>query len=470
MKRERNMRSIKSIRGLWLWILVIAILLLVVTPVFAIETGGKIKSDKNDSSKEEVVYITADEAGDVNVINVVNIFEGGDITDYGSYSEVKMLSTDDEINQKGDKVTFSTEEKRVYYQGTLKNNEMPWNVSIRYFMDGKEYTGQEVAGKSGKLEIRFEITKNENIARGFYDEYALQAAFALDTDICDNIIASDATVANVGRDKQLTYTILPGEGIATSIFADVTDFEMDAVNINAIKLNLNMDIDTDQIKEKFSELAQATKTLDENMSLLAAKTSEFNDGISEVKDATKSLTNSVSYQYYKDTLSAKGLDIDMLRQGNTQAIEMCTSQINVLNQTIQLLEAQGGSQSQIAQLKEQVASFTNIKMLLSGNNALIDGTKTYMDSVYSGAKNVDAAMSKIKDGGASLQRGIDKLNDGTAELDSQVTESKSKIDEQIAKIERILGASDTKARSFVSDKNTNIKSLQFVIKTTAIGK
>ncbi len=37
-----------------------------------------------------------------------------------------------------------------------------------------------------------------------------------------------ATIANVGADKQISYTILPGKGLDAEITADVTDFEMDA--------------------------------------------------------------------------------------------------------------------------------------------------------------------------------------------------------------------------------------------------
>lgn len=51
-----------------------------------------------------------------------------------------------------------------------------------------------------------------------------------------------------GANKQLSYVILPGQGIDTTITADIADFEMDAVTINAIKMNLNISIDTDGLK------------------------------------------------------------------------------------------------------------------------------------------------------------------------------------------------------------------------------
>ena len=50
------------------------------------------------SAKEEVIYAMADASGKV----TVNIFAGGDIVDYGDYSAVKPLNTNDTITQNGD--------------------------------------------------------------------------------------------------------------------------------------------------------------------------------------------------------------------------------------------------------------------------------------------------------------------------------------------------------------------------------
>lgn len=227
--------------------ILLAVLLLLNTalPVYAEET------QKESTEKEENVYITLSADGSVRDIYVVNIVPGGDVVDYGSYSSIKLLNTTDTINQDGDTVTFSSSAEKVYYQGDLPaDTEIPWIVSIRYFLDGTEYSPDNLAGKSGALEIRFSVTENEKCSGSFYDDYALQVSFTLDTDLCNNITAPDATVANVGSDKQLTYTILPGAGIETAITADVTSFEMDAVSLNGIQMNLSIEVDDEELLEQ----------------------------------------------------------------------------------------------------------------------------------------------------------------------------------------------------------------------------
>ncbi len=247
----------------------------------------EIFADEASSSKEEVIYVMTDASGKVLDTEVVNIFAGGNITDYGDYSAVKILNTTDTITQSKDKITFSSSRDKVYYQGTLKNKNIPWNISIRYFLNGKEYSAEDIAGKSGSLEIRFSISENSNVKSSFYDDYALQASFTLDTEKCKNISSSGATIANVGSDKQLTYTILPGKGIDTVIKANVTDFEMDAVSINGVSLNLNIEVDDEVITEKVNDVVSAVDKVNDGAN-------EVNDGARKLADAMGSLSSGLS--------------------------------------------------------------------------------------------------------------------------------------------------------------------------------
>ena len=241
--------------------------------------------DAAPSEKEEVIYVMTDAAGQVTDVEAVNIFAGGDITDYGDYSAVKLLNTTDAITQDGSKINFSSSADKVYYQGTMKDTDIPWNISIRYFLDGKEYSAEEIAGKSGALEIRFSVSKNESCGGSFYEDYALQASFTLDTDLCRNISSSGATVANVGSSKQLTYTILPGKGIDTVIRADVTDFEMDSAAINGVRLHMSFEVDDAELMDKVDEIISAIGSV--------------NDGASAVRDGTGRLYDATGTLYGK---------------------------------------------------------------------------------------------------------------------------------------------------------------------------
>ncbi|MEA4912383.1 MAG: hypothetical protein VB092_07240 [Oscillospiraceae bacterium] len=260
------------------------------------------------SEKEEVIYINLKADGTVEDIYAVNIFGKGDITDYGDYASVGILNTDDEITQNGDTITFTASADRTYYEGKMKTTDIPWNISISYFMDEKQYSADEIAGKSGRLKICFRVTENTACGGGFFDGYALQAAFTLDTDRCSGIAAPGATIANVGKDKQLSYTILPGEGIDAVITANVTDFEMDAVSINGIPLSLSVELDDAELQDKIDELIGAVADLDQGaadlndgaqalsgaMDALSEKTVELNSGTGRIAGGAADLYGGLS--------------------------------------------------------------------------------------------------------------------------------------------------------------------------------
>ena len=250
--------------------------------------------DGEPSEKEEVIYVTLDASGELVSAYAVNSFPGGEITDYGDYDSVRVLNTGDEIEYKDGVVNITTDAKRIYYQGGLKKVELPWDISLTYRLDGKAVTAEEIAGKSGEVEIRFTVTQNEKCAGTFYDDYALQASFTLPGDVFGDISAPDATVAAVGADRQLTYTLLPGEGIDTLITATAENFSLPAVSINGIHLNLNVDVNSDGIKDQVGQLVDAASRLNSGASALYSGSQELQTGASGLLDGSESLQSGIA--------------------------------------------------------------------------------------------------------------------------------------------------------------------------------
>lgn len=592
-------------------------------------------AETSDCAKEEVIYIMTDASGSVKTVDAVNIFGKGEVTDYGDYSEVKMLNSTDAIEQSGDKVSFTADQDKIYYQGTMENAQIPWNIKITYKLDGKEVAPEDLAGASGVLTIHVEITENDKCNDTFYENYALQTAFTLDTNKCENIVADGATLANVGADKQISYTVLPGKGLSADITADVTDFEMDAATINGVKLNLNVDIDDDELMDQVVEIMDAAKDLNDGASELSDGSSDLldgsdslmdgaqalfdgadslDDGISSLNEgvttkqktlnklnkqsqltpvtlSTESLTQltessaaikkgindaykgaialnkSLSYDSYKATMKANGLDMDQLQAGNTKAINSLSSQIKDLSASIAQLKSIPGYESskeyqtQVAQLQAQVDSLTEIVTLLQGNNGAISGTSQYLDAAGKGASDLESGLKELNtsskqfdeaintladglsglavnvsalktgvdqivdsyetldtgindytdgvasivaayqqiadgtgtlvdgssqlldgskslkdgtsdlyDGALKLDNGIKELSDGTQEFYDQTSDMDEKVQDKLDTMLDSLSGSDDEIVSFVSDKNTNVQSVQFVIKTDAIEK
>ena len=191
-----------------------------------------------------MVYADLKDNGQTEEVYVVNIFENQKkIEDYGTYESVRNMTSTDEIRQKGDQIQIATEDDILYYQGNLRSGEIPWDIGITYFLDGKECSAKELAGSSGHLRIRVKIRKNQDADPEYFENYALQVTAALNTENCRNITAKGATEANAGGNRQFTWTLLPKTEKTLNLTADVADFEMESISFNGVKMNLDVDLD-----------------------------------------------------------------------------------------------------------------------------------------------------------------------------------------------------------------------------------
>ncbi len=285
-------RSKKHLRNTGI-LLIAALVLSFSMPIYGEEAQA-------NTPKEEVVYVNMTTDGSVKNMDVVNIFELGEKTqvlDYGDYDSVKVLNSTEKAKNKLGMVTLTAPEGRLYYEGKFKGKDLPWIVKVRYSLNGKEINSDELVGKSGALTMTVNISRNEAVEGTFFDDYALQANVLLDAYKAKNIKADNMTMANVGAKKQLTYTALPGKGADFTLQADVEDFQMDGMTINAVPLNLDIKVDDRELMNKIDELKGATGELSRGASELANGMGNFKTqgtdrlyaGANQMEDALKQL-------------------------------------------------------------------------------------------------------------------------------------------------------------------------------------
>ncbi|MGN0706382.1 MAG: hypothetical protein ACI4JC_00060 [Faecalibacterium sp.] len=397
-------------------------------------------------AKEENIYVNLDASGTVKAAYAVSCFEaeaGQTITDHGYYTAVRAMTTTDPVLYENGVVTITPAESgKIYYEGTMADVTLPWKISIRYFLDGKEIPPEELGGASGALEIRISVCKNEDCAGDFFEKYALQSSVTLDTALAQNIEAPGATIANVGSDKQLTYILLPGQNSELSIRADVTNFAMPAISINGVRLNLNLEVDGESLTGLMEQLQNGAVQLDDGTAALDAgirqvqagldtlngqssaltagsaqvrsalnqmqaalngisasadeldalldASGQIKDGIARLDEGAAQLEQQVSFEAYKSILLENGLDLDLVQNGNAQAIQ----QLEELKKFLPCC------------LKESVE---NIILLLRGSSANIDATQLYLDTVNSGLKALHAGTAELNEKYALFDAGVNQL-------------------------------------------------------------
>lgn len=241
-----------------------------------------------DVSKSETIYSMLKSDGTLRETYVVNRFITDKPTtaeDFGPYTQVTNLSTTQELSCEKDKVTFDLGLDPFFYQGYLEEVQLPWNVSFKYELDGKEISPEDLAGASGQLVITVETCANPQVNKVFYDCFMMQITFALDGGLCADIQAEGATFAESGKDQTVAFTVLPGHDGSFKLSTQVTDFEMPSVQIAALAYSSVVEMpDTSDMESGLSSLSYAVSQLNAGTFALADGAAQLSSGANSLAD------------------------------------------------------------------------------------------------------------------------------------------------------------------------------------------
>lgn len=345
------------------------------------ESSNKKTGPGKYSSKDEVIYGNLDANGKTQNMYVVNTFhvtDPGEIVDYGVYTTIRNLTDLSDIEQAGDKVYFQAKEKEFYYQGELVNQPLPWNISITYLLDGHEVNADELAGQNGALEIQITTSANEDVNPLFFENYLLQISLTLDPLLFDNIQAPKGTEVNAGKNKQITFSVLPEQEEELIISANVTDLEMDPIDITAIPANIAID------NPDFGNMTGDMQSLSDAISDVNAGVAELNNGISELNSgATELSKGSSDYQN----------GINELNQSSGELVNGSREIRDALEQMSDAMQ-QDPDMPDLSELKALPQGLRKMASGLKESANGLDTLKENYDAVYD---NLDKAITGIPD-------------------------------------------------------------------------
>lgn len=272
------------------------------TTAYAKETddASQTPAGQAEYTKIENVYAKLKTDGSRSGAYIVNHFQvdkAGTITDHGAYSKIINQSTADPLTDKDGTVSFSADEGNFYYQGNMKDAELPWNFQISYQLNGDDITPEQLGGEDGALKITFHGEKNPKADAVFYENYVMQVSLTLDSDICSNIKAPNATIADAGDGTQISFTVLPGDDADFTIETDVKDFSMPGFSIAAVPYSANIDTEDfnmDDFTDQIDELTDAVGQLNTGAKSLADGIRQLDDGSTSIVDGSKQIRNGLS--------------------------------------------------------------------------------------------------------------------------------------------------------------------------------
>ena len=476
-------------------------------------------TDANE--KYEVVYATLNPEGDVGSVYVINRFDvamPGEITDYGNYLSVLNLTGTSQLAHNGDAVSFTPGTDEFYYQGNMGAADLPWIVDISYYLDNKKTAPSALAGASGALEIRITSRQNTAVDPTFYDNYMLQISVTLDTARCTNLDAPDAMLAEAGKDRVATFTVLPGSDADFTLKAKVTDFVMQGIQITGIPYSLSIEFpDVEDALSDLDELPDAIAELHEGVSILNSNSGQLVQGSAQIKDALFQISAAMN--------SGQSIDLSQLEllppalvslaeslEGLALGVAAVDGAISTIPPGTPLTEAditnlvmylygQGefGLAATATELAQSygpaqtvrgtyyyVLSSAGMSSLADPMNQMAGGLRSMAGGIESELGNLDqldqlgvlaAGLNTLAvnydtfhSGLVAYTAGVDELNNGTAEMNEQLASLPDQIQEEIDRMKQDFLPADFDMVSFTSAKNTTTVYVQFVMQCADIEK
>ncbi|MDU2638655.1 MAG: hypothetical protein E7C63_00145 [Finegoldia magna] len=347
--------------------------------------------------KSETVYVTVEgnEIKDKSVSVWLNSDKNIKANDKSNLKNVKDLKTDKELKSENGYLKLDENKKDIYYKGDT-DKKLPVDVSVKYFLDGKEMKASELEGKSGHLKIvitsknnRYEAKTIDGQSRNVYSPYVVVAAMTFDDEKVENVTSDDIKVVKDGKNEIVTTVMTPG--MKQNLRGIVEDKNLDKFKD---EVSVEMDIKDYKPVEIYSvitnEFFQEKKNID--------SLDKLQNGVKELQDNSQKLVDaSVKLSEGQDKLNSG------ISQMQTGVTKLHSGSQKLASSTQQMQGKFSGIQSKVGPIQGYVAQMNDGSLKL-----------------YNGISDYTAAVAKIKENTAKIKAGSEKLAKGATDLDNGV--------------------------------------------------
>ena len=280
-------------------------------------------------TKDETVYTNAKSNGEqyqtIVTDHLINEEDEKLLKDMTNLLNIENTSGDEKFTQDGESLVWEADSNDIYYKGEI-DQELPVKLNIKYELDGKEISSDEIAGKSGKVKITISFENKEEHevqingkTEKMYTPFVVATGTYINNDNNKNIEVTNGKAIDDGSKTMVVGLTFPGMQESLNIDKDTleiptsieitmetTNFEMNnIINYTTPKLIEDSELDIfsklDDIYSKVETLQSASKqiengakTLSDGTTTYVEKSEEFNQALNKFSDGVSSANTSYS--------------------------------------------------------------------------------------------------------------------------------------------------------------------------------
>lgn len=375
-------------------------------------------------TKDETVYSKLDASGSNYKTIVSTHIENTEneelIKDLSDLLNVKNTSGDETFTQDGSTFTWNANKNDIYYQGESQK-DLPIECKVKYELDGKELSANEIAGKSGKVKITLQYTNKEErtvTVNGkkvkMYVPFVVVAGTIVKNENNQNITISNGKVINDGTKTTVIGMAMPGlqESLGVSaneveipsnieITMDATDFETNGIfsyvtpkvleeeDINAFDKLDEIYAQLNTLQSSMNQIQEGANTLKDGAETYSEKSQEFNNAMNQVSEGVSSVNS--NYSQIDTGITTINQGSKSLKNGAEQlnaGIGELSSQLTSMPDSIEALYA--GSTQVLNGLNDTQANGKTTPGLVTGVNTIVESLQTSNEGLNKALENLSA--------------------------------------------------------------------------------
>ena len=387
--------------------------------------GAEKDAEQASFAKDETVYVIAGADGSVQKIIVSdwikNELSSAQIRDSSELSDVKTVKGNNSYTMNSENMrVWDAQGGDVYYQGDIAK-ELPVDLRVSYTLDGNSVAPDQVAGKSGKVTIRFDYKNNQyemveidGKQEKIYVPFAMLTGMILDNDRFRNIEVSNGKIINDGERTIIAGLAFPGLQEDLGLDPDVLklpDYVEISADVQNFDLMTTMTLATNEIFSKanvddngtFDNLSDSVNQLTDAMDQLLSGSSALYDGFCTLSEKSQELISGID-QLVSGAKALKdgSAELDAGAEGLQDGAAALLSGLNVLSSNSAMLNS-GAKQVFDALLSTADAQIAGAGLqaerLTADNYAdVLDGVIASLDESTVAAKARDAAYAQVSAG------------------------------------------------------------------------
>ena len=338
------------------WKRVLVLILVLAVTAGALTSG--VCAATVPAAYDETYYATLDYYGGVREASVVKSYRlngATSLTDYGAYDQVVNLTDDLVPVVDGSAVTFDLGEEapeKFYFEGKTMQpfEDLPWNISVSYKLNGAPIQAEDLAGKTGLVEIALDVTVNSLAPEYNRTNLVLTAAAVFNDDDITSLEAPGAEVQMIGNLRTVLFMVLPGEEQHFVIRVGSEDFSFSGLILLAVPATLQQLEQVAELKEAKEKgedsLESIGNSVDRILNVMEGMSGGLNaaaGGLDRLNSARETVSAGKHDVYTKADIALGDLDalantlgnLDKYADTTSQAITDLNGTLNGLNDTVQ---------------------------------------------------------------------------------------------------------------------------------------